>query len=255
MTGPGLDSETAGAFFDVDGTLLAGPSLEWRFIGYLLERDEISSGHVGRWLARFAGGFWRDLHGSTVGNKRHLWGISEELVSDWERSVGAEYFCGRSLEFYDEALQRIVWHGAQGHRVFLVSGTLAPLVRVVARNLAAWVSAEVEVCATELEVAAGTARVWSGRIAGEHMSGSAKLRAVKAIAARYGIELSRSYAYGDSFGDLRMLEAVGHAVAVNPARRLARVARTRGWQTRVWQRTRGEALNVTARQLRSRAAR
>ena len=70
MTGAVLQSETAGAFFDVDGTLLPAPPLEWRFIGYLLERDEISSGHVGRWLARFAGGFWRDLHGATEGNKR-----------------------------------------------------------------------------------------------------------------------------------------------------------------------------------------
>ena len=83
--------------------------------------------HVGRWLARFAGGFWRDLHGATVGNKRYLCGISEELVSDWEKSLAAEYSAGRSLAFFDEALQRIVWHRAQGHRVFIVSGTLAPL--------------------------------------------------------------------------------------------------------------------------------
>ena len=82
---------------------------------------------------------------------------------------------------------------------------------------------EVGVCATELEVAAGAARIWNGRIAGEHMSGSAKLRAVRGLAARYGIDLSRSYAYGDSSGDLQMLEAVGNAIAVNPTRRLARI--------------------------------
>jgi hypothetical protein len=38
-----------GAFFDLDGTLLAAPSLEWRFIGYLLERDEITTVNVARW--------------------------------------------------------------------------------------------------------------------------------------------------------------------------------------------------------------
>jgi hypothetical protein len=30
--------------------------------------------------------------------------------------------------------------------------------------------------ATELEVGAGSARIWNGRIAGDHMSGGAKLR-------------------------------------------------------------------------------
>ena len=117
------------------------PPLEWRFIGYLLERDEISSGHVGRWLARFAGGFWRDLHGSTVGNKR-LSLRNQRRASERLGKIGGRriFLPGVHWQFYDEALQRIVWHGAQGHRVFLVSGSLAPLARVVARNLAARVS-------------------------------------------------------------------------------------------------------------------
>jgi fatty acyl-CoA reductase len=248
-------AETVGAFFDLDGTLLAAPSLEWRFLGYLLERDEITSARVGRWLARFAESFWRDLHGATEGNKRYLGGISETLVDEWEKSLSAEYFSGRSLAFFDEALQRIVWHRAKGHRVFLVSGTLAPLARVVARGLAAWAATEIEVCATELEFVAGSSRVWNGRIAGEHMSGGAKFRAVAELAARYGIDLSRSYAYGDSVSDLQMLEAVGNAVAVNPTRRLASVARKRGWQSCMWEKTAGEIPSITARQLASRVTR
>ena len=255
MTGTDVGGEAAGAFFDLDGTLLAAPSLEWRFLGYLLERDEISSAHVGRWLAGFAGSIWRDLHGAIEGNKRYLCGISEELVSDWERSLAAEYISGRSLGFFDEALQRIEWHRAQGHRLFIVSGTLAPLAHVAARRLAAWAATEIEVCATELEVAPGWAHVWSGQIAGEHMSGGAKLRAVTELAAHYGIDLSRSYAYGDSLGDLRMLEAVGNVVAVNPTRGLARVARKRGWRTRSWEKTLGGISSAGARQLASKAAR
>jgi HAD superfamily hydrolase (TIGR01490 family) len=248
-------AETVAAFFDLDGTLLPAPSLEWRFIGYLLQRDEISSARVGRWLAGFAGSFWRDLHGATEGNKRYLCGISEELVSDWERSLAAEYYCGRSLAFFEEALQQIVWHRAQGHRVLLVSGTLAPLACVAARSLAALASAEVGVCATELEVATGTARIWSGRIVGAHMSGGAKLRAVRALATRCSLDLSRSYAYGDSFGDLRMLESVGYSVAVNPTRRLAHTARQRGWQTCVWEKSIGEISPPAAPRLASRTAR
>jgi HAD superfamily hydrolase (TIGR01490 family) len=254
MTGAGLRPETAGTFFDLDGTVLAAPSLEWRFIGYLLERDEISARLVGRWLAGFAGNFWRDLRGATEGNKRYLCGISEAMVGEWEKSLGPGIFRGDALLFFDEALQRIAWHSAQGHRLFIVSGTLAPLARVAARRLSALVSAEIEVYATELEVAPGTARVWSGRIAGEHMSGGAKMRAVTELAARYGIDLARSFAYGDSLGDLRMLEAVGNAVAVNPTRALARVARQRGWRTCGWEKLFGEGSHRTARLLASKAA-
>ena len=246
--------ESVGAFFDLDGTLLAAPSLEWRFIGYLLERDEISGRHVGRWLARFVADFWHDLHGATVGNKRYLCGISEAVADEWGKSLAMEYFCGDALGLFEEALQRIVWHGVQGHRVFVVSGTLAPLARVVARRVSTLVCAEIEVCATELEAAPGVARIWNGCIAGEHMSGGAKLRAVAGIAARYGIDLARSYAYGDSFSDLRMLEGVGNSVAVNPTRRLARVARERGWQLCVWEKTFSEIPHVAARRFASRVA-
>jgi phosphoserine phosphatase len=105
-----------------------------------------------------------------------------------------------------------------------------------------------------LEAAPGVARIWNGCIAGEHMSGGAKLRAVAGIAARYGIDLARSYAYGDSFGDLRMLEGVGNSVAVNPTRRLARVARERGWQLCVWEKTFSEIPHVAARRFASRVA-
>jgi HAD superfamily hydrolase (TIGR01490 family) len=248
-------SETVGAFFDLDGTLLGAPSLEWRFIGYLLERDEISGGHVGRWLARFAVDFWHDPHGASLGNKRYLCGIREGLVDEWEQSLGLEFSRWNSLPFFEEALQRIVWHGAQGHPLFIVSGTLAPLARVVARRLRVLVSVEIEVCATELETAPGAARIWDGWIRGEHMSRSAKLQAVRELAARHAIDLARSYAYGDSVGDVQMLEAVGYGVAVNPTRRLARVAREHGWHTFTWQKTIGENPNGAGRRLAARVAR
>jgi HAD superfamily phosphoserine phosphatase-like hydrolase len=254
MTCADTRPETVGAFLDIDGTLLPAPTLEWRFIGYLLERDEISSGHVVRWLARFAGTFWRDLHRATLGNKLYLRGISEALVGDWEKSLAPAFSREDSLPFFDDALRQIAWHHAQGHRVFLVSGTLLPLAHVAARNLRALLSATIEVCATKLEVAPGIPRVWSGRIADEHMSGGAKLRAVRMLTARYQLDLARSYAYGDSAGDLQMLEAVGHGIAVNPTRRLSHAARQRGWHTYAWEKTSGGMHTATLRRFASKAA-
>ena len=49
-----LSTANIGAFFDIDGTLLPAPSLEWRFAGYLLTHDKICGTNIIRWLAHHA---------------------------------------------------------------------------------------------------------------------------------------------------------------------------------------------------------
>lgn len=218
MTAP----EKIGAFFDLDGTLVAPPSLEWRFIGYLVARDELGTPDIARWLAHFAKNILPDPRGATLGNKRYLAGLRESLAADWERSLPAG-----SPQLYPAAIKRMAWHSNQGHRVFLVSGTLECLARAVARRL----PGPVEVCATQLEISGDR---WTGRIAGLHMSGEEKARAVGTLAARFGLSLWDSYAYGNSTSDLPMLDTVGRRVAVNPPARLLRIARSEGWPACDW---------------------
>jgi len=72
-----------------------------------------------------------------------------------------------------------------------------------------------------------------GRYAGEmefYAYGPFKAVAMRALAEEEDLDLSESSAYSDSYTDLPMLEAVGHPVAVNPDRVLAKVARERGWE-------------------------
>jgi HAD superfamily hydrolase (TIGR01490 family) len=214
--------ERIAAFFDLDGTLLPSPSLEWRWIGFLLGRDEISSKNLGDWVVQFARMLLRDPRGAIEANKFYLAGLGESAVTDWENSLPPD-----SLPLHAGGIERLAWHAAQQHRVFLVTGTLAPLARAVARRL----PGRVAVCATELEVFGGR---WTGRLAGEHLSGARKARAVSRLSREYGLELGSSYAYGDQLADLPMLEAVGNPVAVNPTARLGRVAEQRGWQIRQW---------------------
>ncbi|MGD1210671.1 MAG: HAD family phosphatase [Candidatus Acidiferrales bacterium] len=225
--------ERIAAFFDLDGTLLPPPSLEWRFIGWLIARDEIGGRDVARWLGRFAKTILRNPRGATLANKMYLAGLRESLAADWENSPAPG-----SLPLLAGGIERIGWHLARGHRVFFVSGTLGPLARAVARCL----SGQLEVRATELESSGG---FWTGRLAGEHLSGEAKARAVRALAARHGLVLSESYAYGNTLADLPMLESVGRPVAVNPRVGLERIAcsdadRHRreaprfGWQVCAW---------------------
>ncbi|MEK7310504.1 MAG: hypothetical protein AAB382_00915 [Chloroflexota bacterium] len=44
------------------------------------------------------------------------------------------------------------------------------------------------------------------------------------------IDLTASYAYADSYSDLGLFEMVGHPVAVYPDKKLADLAREKGWR-------------------------
>jgi HAD superfamily hydrolase (TIGR01490 family) len=215
-------SAKIGAFFDLDGTLIPPPSLEWRFLAHLLAGEEVSRPNLIRWLRHSAKTVLRDRFAAIEGNKLYLGGLRESLVAEWT-TAGAP----NSPPFFLDGMVRLAWHHAQGHRVFLVTGTLAPLARAVAQHF----PCPVEIIASELVVFDGH---WTGWLAGEHMSGQAKAWAIQALARQNGIELGQSHAYANHTADVPMLEAVGNPVAVNPSRRLARLARTRGWRIHKW---------------------
>src|ERR1700721_3391980 len=111
-----------GAFFDLDGTLLAPPSLEWRFIGYLMEQDEIRTVNVARWIARSAGTFLSSGQRAVLTNKYYLAGIQESMVGEGEKTIAAG-----SLPLLIEGINRIRWHLESGHRVGFATGRFRPL--------------------------------------------------------------------------------------------------------------------------------
>jgi len=211
-----------GAFFDLDGTLLAPPSLESRFARYLLARSEITGMNLIRWLAHCAKRVFRDGAEAVAENKLYLAGLRESLAGDWACSQAAQ-----NLPFFTEALERMSWHHDLQHQILLLTGTLAPLARAIAPQL----PCPIEICATELESLGGR---WTGLLAGSHMSGEAKSRALRCLAAQRRIDLAASFAYGNCMADFAMLSAVGRPVAVNPSPRLALHARTRGWAIARW---------------------
>jgi phosphoserine phosphatase len=82
-----------------------------------------------------------------------------------------------------------------------------------------------------VEIAEGC---WTGKVSGAAIFGEEKALGVKEFARVQNISLARCSTYGDSSQDRWMLAAVGHAFAVNPTRRLRRIARSRGWQILHW---------------------
>jgi phosphoserine phosphatase len=125
---------------------------------------------------------------------------------------------------YDEAIQLIRQHQAEGRKIYLVSASPMEIVRPLAEFLGVD------------DAIATTARLdEQGRYSGElefYSYGPFKVDAMRELAEREGLDLAASYAYSDSATDIPMLEAVGRPVAVNPDRALLRVARQREWEVR-----------------------
>lgn len=125
---------------------------------------------------------------------------------------------------HPEAIRRVRRHRAAGHRTVLITGTVDVLVQPLAVLFD-------EVVASRLHVRDG---VYSGFLDTPPLVGEARAAWLRRYAATTGLDLSRSYGYGDSYSDRPLLEAVGHPVAVNPDPHLYRHARSRHWPIAAW---------------------
>jgi HAD superfamily hydrolase (TIGR01490 family) len=115
-------------------------------------------------------------------------------------------------------------HQAKGHAVALVSGSPQQLLETVASSLGIE-----HAFGSPLEVRDGR---YTGRMIGRLTMNEGKVAAVEAWAERRGLDIdwSSSFAYGDGYGDIPLLEMVGHPVAVYPDEALKAVAEERGWR-------------------------
>jgi HAD superfamily hydrolase (TIGR01490 family) len=216
----------AAAFFDIDGTLVSEPSLERRIFRALRKEGAVSPLNYGRWGVEAVRLLPRGLAAISQGNKRYLHGLSvEQLLNAMD-----------TVAFFEEAVARVEWHVGHGHEIVLASGMVKPIARMVAMALeceleARGVVQEVLVSATKLEERDG---VYTGRVVGEANFGEAKRRAMQVVAQAMQFNLRESYAYGNTLHDRPMLEAVGHAHAVNPGKELAQVALRHDWEIWHW---------------------
>jgi HAD superfamily hydrolase (TIGR01490 family) len=228
-------SRRIAAFFDLDGTLIARPSLERRFFAELRYRRAIPVVNYLLWLARAA---WLAPQGIQMmrhANKTYLRGVRKGN----DGGQPARQVLGRTImppRFFPEGVDRVAWHAQRGHSIFLVTGAPAPLAQemglaLVVRLAVRGIAVSVTVCATQLEERGGR---WTGRIIGDAMFGEAKGRAVRRLAIEKGFDLPECYAYGNCVNDRSMLETVGRPAVVNASRRMESLRRRRGWMALTW---------------------
>jgi len=167
--------------------------------------------------------------------------ISESLagtrVVDMER-MGADVLAGILPRIYKPILHVAHEHQDAGRKVYIATAASQELAQMLAQVLAL----DGGIGSTFSEVKDG---VYTGEPTGLFIYGGGKARAIEEMAAREGIDLAESYAYTDSASDLPMLGVVGHPVAVNPDRELARAARQNGWQILRFERL-GRRIRVSA---------
>ncbi|NUT97345.1 MAG: HAD-IB family hydrolase [Saccharothrix sp.] len=217
---------TAAAFFDVDNTMMMGASI-FHFARGLAARKYFKNSD----LMGFA---WQQI-------KFRVGGREDPQSVKASREQALSFVAGRSVaelvslgeEIYDELMADKIWTGTQalaqmhldaGQRVWLVTATPVELAQIIARRLG-------------LTGALGTVSesengIYTGKLVGDLLHGRAKAHAVRALAAKEGLDLRRCTAYSDSVNDVPMLSVVGTAVAVNPDSGLRETARKRAWEIR-----------------------
>ncbi|MCW2880155.1 MAG: Phosphoserine phosphatase-like protein [Sphaerisporangium sp.] len=227
VTAPVADPDpTAAAFFDVDNTMMRGASI-YHFARGLASRGLFTT----KDLLRFAVGqaLFR-VRGNE--NPEHI-AQAKETALAFVVGLKVDDVVRLGEQIYDEVMADRIWAGTRalaqnhldaGQRVWLVTATPVELSRVIAQRLGL-----TGALGTVAETEDG---VYTGRLVGDLLHGPAKVEAVKALARREGLDLSRCTAYSDSVNDLPLLQLVGHPCAVNPDSELLEHARKNNWMIR-----------------------
>lgn len=207
------------AFFDLDGTLLAGYSATalYSHRARNFEIGLVEAIHILRAAAGVA--VSEDEFASLVEHGlRHWRGRTEDDMLE----LGERLFTHQiARNLFPEAWKLIKAHQHRGHRVVIATSATPLQAWPLARELG--VS---DVLCTQWETEDG---VLTGALAGRPLWGPGKAAAVRSFATENGLDLAESYAYANGDEDVALLNAVGHPRAVNPQPRLTEAAAKHSW--------------------------
>ncbi len=213
------DGPQIGAFFDFDGTVIAGYS------AFAFVREQIAQGHLS--MSEFttlAGAMTNfglgnmGFSGMMVATSQFLRGVSEQTYIELGETLYQKHI---ARKIYPEARAIIEAHQAKGHTLAIISSATPYQVNPAAADL----GFEHVLC-TRLETRDG---VFTGGVERPTCFGPGKVAAAELLAETEGVSLADSYFYSDSMDDIELLEHIGHPRPLNPDRKLTRHARDRNW--------------------------
>lgn len=204
------DTDIAKPLIWIKGNFLRGPA-RWCWLASLLAR--------GPWwllLDKF----------SRSASNRAIYRNYRGMPVERTRVLADIYYRERLRpKMFPEALAKLERFRRDGFQIVLVTGALNFFMEPLAREFGG------ECLAARLGESEGN---FTGHLRNKPMTGPYKSEAIRTHAQAQGIDLESSYALGDAISDLPMLELVGHPVAINPDRRLEKIAAQRGWPMERW---------------------
>lgn len=218
----------AAAFFDVDGTLV-GKHIVHQYI--FIRQRMMPTMLRPLWTGAFyliKGPYYKlvDRISRTTLNTlfyRNYAGLNSDTVKSCARP------CFEQLlrpHVFSEGTACIAEHQRAGRRIVFVTGS----IHFIIAPLAEYLDAD-DIIAPQLVEREG---LFTGQLDGPPLGHDEKARRVRDYARTENIDLSASFAYGDSIADMPMLREVGHPHAINPDRPLAAAAKKLGWPTSRW---------------------
>jgi putative phosphoserine phosphatase/1-acylglycerol-3-phosphate O-acyltransferase len=216
--GPG--GPEVGAFFDLDGTLVAGFTAAAQTRDRLRRRDlrVVEFLTIVELAVQFRLGR-RAFETLIEGSARTVKG---RLARDVDESGERIFRQAVSDLIYPEMRELVRAHQRRGHTVVLSSSALTNQVAPVARYL----GIEHIVCNQLVSEEQG---VLTGEVEQPVIWGPTKASAVQQFATDHQVDLGSSYFYADGDEDLSLMYLVGQPRPTNPMPKLRQVAAERGW--------------------------
>lgn len=202
------------AFFDIDGTIfrnslmiehfkkliafeIIDPELWYSKVKKAYDDWEKRYADFEEYLELLAGVYLDELKGV---KKEHIEFVANHVIdSNWDM-------------VYKYSRSQIEWHKKMGHQVFFISGSPDFLVSKMAEKYGATEYRGTRYLVDEDNRYTGEIiRMWDS---------TSKKKVLDEIIQKYDVDLEKSYAYGDTTGDLSMLKRMGNPVAINPNREL-----------------------------------
>jgi len=209
-----------GAFFDMDGTLVAG------FTGVILTRERFRNRDmgVGELISMVGMGlshqFGRIEFEALIGKATDV--LRGRPLADLQK-IGDKLFLEKiEKRIYPEMRDLVQAHRERGHTVVLSSSALTIQVDPVAQFLGI-----PDILSNMFEV--DDDGLLTGKVVKPVIWGAGKANAVAKFAAERGIDLADSYFYADGDEDIALMELVGKPRPTNPGDKMAETARKRGW--------------------------
>jgi len=213
------------AVFDIDGTLLPGLSIEARFILYSLRKNVIPyTKIIGHFLYGISGIFYGKGMDNFRTNKKYYKGLNVDYIAQ----TGNLFFKDRIAPFISkDGLKTIGEYRENGYKIMIMSGSIEFLIKDISQIC----EYDVLIC-THIKTIDD---VLTGEIEGFHPFGIHKKEILLRFQNEYDMDYKQSSVFANHHSDIYHMELFREAVAINPSKKLMKIANRLGWRIEFWE--------------------